>query len=1074
MLSYYIAIKGDPLMKKFILFLLLLLLTASLFAVPASPEPFKVKYNDDRTLTVYLKGDESRSWHETQDGIRLEKNIQGKYEYAMPQVLGKSIRSGVVAHDKSMRNEAEINLINSISDYDDFPITIAQANIQMNSAPAPLPSSDPFVHTDFPTLGTRKFLLILVEFSDNSFTYTAADFDSLMNDSNYTYNNAVGSVNAYYKATSFGRFDPRFDVVGPVKLSQDMAYYGNNTDGNTQQMVNEAVQLADARVDYADYDNDNDGFVDNIYIIYAGYGECFSGADPNTIWPHRSALYAYSPQLDGKRFYDYSTSMEFYGTSGTTRTSVGVVCHEFGHVCGLPDYYDTDYDESGGNCGGLGSWDAMAGGSWNYSGRRPPIFNAWSRMYLNWAEPVELTGVEAVTLNPILNGNESRYFFSATDDEFFMMENRQQSEWDASIPGHGLLIFHVDMNSNRWNNNSLNCAPVRQAFDLEEADGQGNLTSSYINSGDPFPGTSGKTYFVDTGSPNALDWAGNPSRSPIRNIAESSGVITFNFGETNVDKPTNVAMSAQGQDSVTITWSLNDDADSVMILWSTSNNMGYPESLRSYVLGDSISGGEVIYKGLDTVFYHTGLDAGTAQYYDIFSFNDSAYIYSEKTSGSVKTASPSFYKTDFSEGLPQGWVIADRTGNGSFSMENPENRVLNSTTAQNGYLTVDSEHAGDVPIFAELFTQSYNFSLSNSVVLRFEHRLEVTSVTLARILYTINNGITWFEAARWTESTIDPAICEIDLTPEVSGFRDVKFKFNYNGLNQKYWCIDDFEISATQDTGLSAGFHAANVFGVKPLTVQFMNTSISNPDSIDSYVWEFGDDGMFYYEKDPVHTYTRSGLYSVLLATTKDGKTSYCQKDNYIEVTNDAPVVINEEDTLDVAKNIPNTYNLKQFFMDPNGDPLTFTWSGNSANLNISLQDDSLVVLTPGSDYLGTETVTFVAKDNENDSTSHTVDVWVSETGLSDAIPSDFRCDQNYPNPFNPSTFIRYQLPESRNVSLNIYDLSGHKIRTLISGIQDAGYYTVQFHAGDLPSGVYIYRLMAGNDMRTMKMILMK
>ncbi|MCK4530091.1 MAG: M6 family metalloprotease domain-containing protein, partial [Candidatus Marinimicrobia bacterium] len=343
-------------------------------------------------------------------------------------------------------------------------------------------------------------------------------------------------------------------------------------------------------------------------------------------WPHRWAFIGSQPSLDGKTFYDYSTSMEFYGTSGTTRTSIGVVCHEFGHVCGLPDFYDTDYEGSGGNCGGLGDWDEMASGSWNDAGNRPPIFNAWSRMYLRWSEPVELLQTENVTLNPAHSHNQVRYFFSPTDDEFFFMENRQRVGWDAAIPGHGLLIYHIDMSDlNIWYTNTINCNPNHQAFDIEEADGLGNITSSQINAGDPFPGTSGNTSFIDTGSPNAQDWAGNYSHSPIRNIQEISGVITFNFGDTNVDKPANVVMLAQGQDSVTISWSLNDDADSVMILWSTSNNIGYPESLQTYDLGDSVSGGEVIYKGIDTVFYHTGLAAGTTQYYDIFSFNDSAY-----------------------------------------------------------------------------------------------------------------------------------------------------------------------------------------------------------------------------------------------------------------------------------------------------------------------------------------------------------------------------------------------------------------------------------------------------------------
>ncbi|RKY54826.1 MAG: hypothetical protein DRP93_04620 [Candidatus Neomarinimicrobiota bacterium] len=1061
-------------MRKTLIIFLLLVISSIMLAVPASPEPAVINYEDGRTLTVYLHGDESCSWYETKDGLRVERNDQDVFEYTMPLVLGKSTKSGVVAHDQYLRSDEEINFITSIVDYDKYPITIAQPNIQLNSVSAPGPSSDPFGHTDFPTLGTKKFLLILAEFADNSFTHTPTDFDSLMNAKNYTYNNAVGSVNAFYKATSFDRFDPQFDVVGPVKLSQNMEFYGNNTSGDTQFFVKEAVTLADTLVNYADYDNDNDGYVDNIYIIYAGYGECFSGADPNTIWPHRSALYQYHPVLDDKKFYDYSTSMEFYGTSGTTRTSVGVICHEFGHVCGLPDFYDTDYDESGGDCGGMGRWETMAGGSWNYSGRRPPIFNGWSRMYLNWAEPLELSGVEAVTLNPVLDSNEVRYFFSSTDNEFFMMENRQQNEWDAAIPGHGLLIFHIDKNSGRWNDNSLNCNPARQAFDIEEADGQGNPSSSYINAGDPFPGTSGKTFFLDTGSPNALDWAGNLSRSPIRSIQETAGIITFNFGEANVEKPSNVVMNAVSEDSVIISWDLNNDADSVMILWSVTGPVGYPESLHSYDLGETVSGGEVIYKGIDTVFYHTGLQSGTTQYYALYSFNDSAYVYSDRVSGSAKTTSPPFYETDFSEGIPEGWVIFDRYGNGTFSTDNPEGRTINSTSADNGFILMDSEHAGDVKIDAELITQSYNFALSRSVTIRFEHRLEVTNLTLARILFTVNDGITWFEAARWTQNTTDPDICEFDLSEDVKGFRNVKFKFNYRGTNEKYWCIDDFTIYAAQDTGLSAGFYSPIVSGSKPLTVHFMNTSVSEPDSIDSYIWEFGDDGNFYYEKDPIHIYTRSGTYNVSMAVVRDSKTSNYYKENYIEVINDAPVVINDEDTLNVAKNIPNMYNLKQFFMDPNGDPLTYTWSGNSADLTVSLQDDSLIVFTPGTDYLGTETVTIVAKDNENDSTSHTIDVWVSETGIADAVPSEFKMSQNYPNPFNPSTAINYQLPKNLWISLVVYDLSGHKIKTLISGFQDAGYYTVKFNAGDLSSGVYIYRLSAGMDVITKKMILMK
>ena len=1058
-------------MKKLIIILFTLFLATAIFAVPANPEPVTLTYEDGRTLTYFVKGDENINWYETLDGFQIRSNKDGKFEYVRDGLFKSTDQEAVLPHDPMHRDSKESAFVSQLSQEIILP-QVSPDNMKMG---APIGSA--FEQTDFPTLGSRKFLLILVDFPDKPFTHTNEDFDSLMNGKDYTYNYAIGSVNEYYRTTSFGQFDPTFDVAGPFTLDSGYAYYGadegDDTDANIQDFVYDAIRAANDSVDFSNYDLDDDGYVDNVYFIYAGYGQA-SGAPSNTIWPHRWAYWASNLIVDGKRIWDYSTSNELLGTSGTTRTSIGVICHEFGHVCGLPDFYDTDYSGSGGNCGGLGGYDEMAGGSWNDGGRRPPIFNAWSRMYLRWATPVELTGTQSVTLDPAYTHNTSYYFWSATSDEFFMLENRQQVGFDQYIPGHGMLVFHIDMNHSGWDDNSLNVNPVRQGFDLEEADGLGNISSSYINSGDPFPGTSANSVFLDSGSPNALDWAGNPSRSPIRNIKETGGVITFTFGDPNVDAPANLYAEAIAYDSVRISWDLNAASDSVMLVWNTTSLSGFPDNLVEYGLGDTVAGGVVIYKGLDTLFYHAGLQSGTTQYYRLYAFDDSSYAYSEKIGTSARTASPPYYYTDFSDGLPEGWIVFDRYGNGTFSVDNPEDRVLSSTTADNGFITMDSEHAGNVQIDAEMITQSYNFALSRSVIVKFQQRLEVTSITLARLLYTINDGLSWFEAGRWTATTEDPDLVELDLSAEVKGFRDVKFKFNYKGTNQKYWCIDDFEISAAQDTGLSASFHAGTVSGPKPLTVNFMNTSVSGPDSVDSYVWEFGDDGEFYTEKEPVHTYANSGTYTVSLAANKNGKISNFIKENYIEVINNAPVVITEEDTLDVAKNTPNTYNLNSFFMDPNGDPLTFTWSGNSINLGMELQDDSLIVLTPGSDYLGTETVTFVAKDNENDSVAYTVDIWVSETGIADALPATFDLSQNYPNPFNPSTSISYQLPSSVPVTLTVYDLNGHKVRTLVNGLLEAGYYTVRFNAGDLPSGVYLYRLTAGNEIVTKKMVLMK
>lgn len=1076
-------------MKKTIITIIILLLATLTFAVPASPEPTTINYQDGRSLKVYLRGDENFHWHETEDALHIKRNEQGQFEYVKAYEQGKAILSGTLAHDPQIRDIKENFLAQTLPSIENMPIDLsARKTLPMNHPIRTASVSgfstrggDPFDRTDFPTLGSKKFLTILVDFKDKKMAYSAADFDSLFNAKDYTRNSAIGSVNEYYRTTSFGKFDPTFDIVGPVTLDSSWAFYGRNgsdgSDENLQIFVKHAIMAADSLVDYSDYDLDNDGRVDNIYFIYAGYGEA-SGASANTIWPHR--WWAYSMQntkLDGKYFGDYSTSNELYGISGSTLTSIGVICHEFGHVCGLPDFYDTDYEGSGGDCGGLGEWDEMAGGSWNDKGRRPPLFNAWSRIYLKWAEPKELIESKPITVDPTYTHNDIYYFRAKTNGEYFIMENRQKTGFDQALPGHGLLIYHIDMNHPGWNNNSINNNPNYQGFDLEEADGMGNLSAYYVgDTGDPFPGSTNNTSFTDMTNPNALDWANNYSRSPIRNIFENAGVITFMFGNVHIDSPENIVVSAQSYDSVTVSWNLNADKDSVMIIWAEKTKLGFPENMQRHDLGDAIAGGEVVYKGIDTVFYHTDLESGVLQNYAIFSFNDSAYIYSERNLVEIATNSPPYYTTDFSKGIPDGWAIYDRYGNGTFGTENPLDRALASETANNGYIVMDSEYAGNVnKIDAELITQSFNFALSRSVVLKFQHRLEVKQITLARLLYTINNGKVWFEAARWIEDTKNPEISEIDMSALVAGFKDVKFKFNYRGAKEKYWCIDDFKIYSALDTGMVAGFHTTDISGSKPLTVKFMNTTVSYPDSADSYVWEFGDDDEFYYGRELSHTYTHSGIYSVTMAARKDDKNSNCMKKDYIEVINDAPILINTNlDTLDVKVNESITYNLNKIFMDPNGDPLTYSCTSTASNITYAITDDSLLMLRPHSDYMGLESLTLVAKDNENDSLLHEVKIWVSETGLLPDLPKNFALSQNYPNPFNPITAISYELPASQKISLDIYDLSGHKVRTLVNDFQEAGYYTVTFNANTLSSGMYLYRLSAANESITKKMLLMK
>jgi hypothetical protein len=242
-------------------------------------------------------------------------------------------------------------------------------------------------------------------------------------------------------------------------------------------------------------------------------------------------LSTYARTYDGVYINTYSTVPELYGTSGSTITGVGVVAHEFAHNLGCPDTYDT----SGGTAWDLWYWDIMASGSWNNNGANPPFHNPYARWQLGWTTPTTITATGNITLNPVTSANVAYRYDTATTNEYFLVENRQQTgNWDYYLPGHGMLVFHVDGN---WiashQSNDINTSATHQGIDVEEAD---NVRSTATFAADPFPGTGAKTSFTDTTTPNAKSWASANTNKAITAIAETSGVISFTitFGTTPV------------------------------------------------------------------------------------------------------------------------------------------------------------------------------------------------------------------------------------------------------------------------------------------------------------------------------------------------------------------------------------------------------------------------------------------------------------------------------------------------------------------------------------------------------------
>ena len=409
--------------------------------------------------------------------------------------------------------------------------------------------------------GQKKGLIILVNFSKKTFqtANNKALYQRIANEVNFSYGDFKGSMYDYFKKQSLGQFELTFDVVGPVKVSNDYSYYGANDSGSDKYpatMVIEALQLADSQVNYADYDWDGDGEVEQVYVVYAGQGEA-DGGTANTIWPHEwtlsSANYygdgAGPQKLDGVKIDTYACGGELNGDSNIA--GIGTMCHEFSHCLGYPDFYDTDY--SGGQ--GMGYWDLMDGGSYNGDGYQPAGYTSYERWVAGWATPTELTLTQQVSNMPDLQTSGQSYviYNPGNRNEYFLLENRQKTDWDAGIPGAGLLILHVDYSSSVWANNEPNDDPSHQrmtwiAADNDYAyvveDGKKYYTFSGM-ANDPFPYGSVNA-FGPTTTPAAKLYNTNTNTntyyldSSVENITQNSdSTVSFKFvGVSNVATPT--------------------------------------------------------------------------------------------------------------------------------------------------------------------------------------------------------------------------------------------------------------------------------------------------------------------------------------------------------------------------------------------------------------------------------------------------------------------------------------------------------------------------------------------------------
>ena len=305
---------------------------------------------------------------------------------------------------------------------------------------------------NFPTQGDIKSIVILVQYKDVSFTVKNPTeyYKNMLNQEGFDQYGGVGSARDFFVENSAGQFRPQFDVYGPITTQYKRSYYGaqvgNRHDSNPSAMVLEACKQLDATVDFSQYDLDGDGMIDNIYVIYAGQGQAtYGGSD--TVWPH-SATISNGPVYDGVRVGRYATSNEW---EYQRPDGIGTFVHEFSHVMGLPDLYSTAYA----NSVTPGAWSTMDQGPYNGDGCRPAYYTAFERNALGWIDLKVLDSPSNVTL-PDISNNEAYIIPTMIDTEFFLLENRQQRGWDTDVPGHGLLVWHIDFDKTVFNLNNVN------------------------------------------------------------------------------------------------------------------------------------------------------------------------------------------------------------------------------------------------------------------------------------------------------------------------------------------------------------------------------------------------------------------------------------------------------------------------------------------------------------------------------------------------------------------------------------------------------------------------------------------
>lgn len=675
-------------MKRFYIIAIITLLTLSAWAVPARRIFTTYTQPDGTQVKLALVGDEHFHYLMTQDGVAMHKDGESGFFVPMDEtLLTQGLESAAVRREMANRRRAS----RIESRFGNRALAASTKNIGVRSS----------------IVGKKKGLVILVNFSDRYMVTPRSKFDEMFNKEGYNGDNHIGSVSDYFRDQSYGKLEIDFDVVGPVTMSQASTYYGkdrnsSDTDVNAHLMVIEACKAVDDQVNFSDYDWDGDGEVDQVFLIFAGYGAHYEGADSDWLWPAEwtlsSANYYYPSnqyplKLDGVNIDTYAYAPELAYASGTTLNGIGTACHEFAHCLGLPDTYDTKYNL----CPSMFDWDLMDSGSYNganYLGEVPAGLTAYERWTAGWLELTELDGPRGVKDMPSLNDSACAYVIYNEGDrnEAYILENRQNSRW-FSYPknAHGLLIYHVDYDQSVWQYNKVNSTKSHPRLyvvpasgeigDVYEEQGVYAPSDSQLR-GHTWPGSTRNTAFTDSSTPAATLYNKNIDGTyllgmPIESIREEKGLISFLVkGGDVLDVPVMTVGSGSAESgSVLLSWQEVPGATGYDLrMTAVLANSGPTEILNEPMGGSMYSmsyGNQNLSNELDAYLNNYGW---TGTY--VYKGPDGAKLGSSKISGMLQTPALE------AEGLISFSALLTPYSNddakGKISLLNAQGKVINS------------------------------------------------------------------------------------------------------------------------------------------------------------------------------------------------------------------------------------------------------------------------------------------------------------------------------------------------------------------------------------------------------------